>query len=187
MKKLLIIIFALTVYGTQAQQIKDFSLPDVRNNDQFTLSNHKKAKGLVIIFTSNICPYSVYYEGRITQLISDYEDKGIQFVMINSHLEDKESAEEMANKLSTWGLNVPYLADKDQVVLRMFGATKSPEVYVLKPEGDFKVVYKGAIDNNPQVATDVKDQYLKENLELLISGKPAQTGGRPIGCMIKKN
>lgn len=169
-----------------AQTVSDFALKDVRTGKQVSLSDFSNTKGVVLVFTSNVCPYSVYYEGRITHLISRYKSQGIQFLLINSHKEDKESEAEMANKISTWGIDVPYLADKDQKVLTALGARKSPEVFLLSNNGGFKVFYKGAIDNNPQVATDVKEQYLKQNIDALLKGKPAVAGGRPIGCMIKK-
>ncbi len=167
-------------------QVKDFKLLNVRNSSEVSLSQFSDAKGVVVIFTSNVCPYSVYYEGRITQLVADYQAKGIQFLLINSHKEPKESNAEMANKISTWGLDVPYLSDKDQSVMRAFRVRKSPEVFLLKNNGgSFSIFYKGAIDNNPQVANDVKAPYLKNNIEALLKGSSPSTGGRPIGCTIK--
>jgi hypothetical protein len=61
-------------------------------------------------------------------------------------------------------------------------------VYLLKPEAsNFKVVYSGAIDDNPQVPADVSQQYLKNAINGLLTGKPSQTASeRPTGCMIKK-
>lgn len=184
---LFICLIALATTSSLAQKIDNFTLSDVKSKKQISLTDYKSAKGIAVIFTSNVCPYSVYYEGRITQLISEFKSKGIQFILINSHTEAKESEAEMANKISTWGLDVPYLADKDQKVLTMFGARKSPEVFLLKSNGGFSVFYNGAIDNNPQVASDVKEQYLKENINLLLQGKPSKPGGRPIGCMVKRD
>ncbi|ELR68577.1 hypothetical protein C900_00245 [Fulvivirga imtechensis AK7] len=188
MMKNILILSLLLVFGgsLSAQKVSNFTLKDVRNNKQVSLSDFSNAKGVVVIFTSNVCPYSVYYEGRITQLIAQYKDKGIQFLLINSHTENKESESEMANKIAAWGLDVPYLADKDQQVLDAFKARKSPEVFLLKNNGSFSIFYHGAIDNNPQVATDVKERYLKDNIEALLKGKPAIAGGRPTGCMIKR-
>lgn len=168
-------------------QVKDFTLTDVRNGKSVNLSQFSDKQAIVVIFTSNVCPYAVYYEGRITQLVADYKARGIQFLLINSHGEDKESNDEMANKVSTWGLEVPYLADKDQTVKNAFGARKSPEVFLLKNNsGKFSIFYKGAIDNNPQVASDVKEQYLKQNIEALLNGQSPTAGGRPTGCIIKR-
>ena len=187
MKKLVIILISILTLGSSyGQNVADFSLTDVRNKAKTTLSEFSGKKGVAIIFTSNVCPFSVYYEGRITQLVSDYSGD-IQFILINSHNDTKESEEEMKNKISTWGINIPYLSDKTGTVMKAFGARKSPEVFLLKPSGSsYSVFYKGAIDNNPQVASDVKEAYLKLNIENLIAGRGATNPDtRPIGCMIK--
>lgn len=181
---ILLLIFAGHV---TAQKVNDFTLKDVKSGKQVSLADFKSAKGIVVIFTSNVCPYSVYYEGRITQLIAQYKKKGIQFLLVNSHIEPKESEDEMANKIGAWGLDIPYLADKNQKAMNAFGARKSPEVFLIKNNGDFSIFYQGAIDNNPQVATDVKEQYLKDNIEALLKDKSALPGGKPMGCMVKKN
>ena len=173
--------------AVRGQSVKNFNLIDVATKNEVSLTDFSDKKGVVVIFTSNVCPYSVYYEGRITQLVADYRDKGIQFLLVNSHTESKESISEMANKIATWGLNVPYLADKNQQLLSQFGARKSPEAFILKKGGNgFTIFYKGAIDNNPQVATDVKESYLKMNLDTLLKGGSSNSGARPIGCTIRK-
>jgi peroxiredoxin len=187
MKKLVIILISIFTMGyTHGQNVNDFSLTDVKSKKNVSLSDFGNRKGVVVIFTSNICPFSVYYEGRITQLVSDYSGD-IQFLLINSYNDDKESDEEMKNKIITWGINIPYLSDKSGVAMKGFGAKKSPEVFLLRPNGTgYSVFYKGAIDNNPQVASDVKEPYLKMNIENLISGRGvAVPNTRPIGCMIK--
>ncbi|MEL7003713.1 MAG: redoxin domain-containing protein [Bacteroidota bacterium] len=182
-----LVLIVLSIQVGFSQSVKNFTLTNAVTNQEVSLSDFSDKKAIAIVFTSNICPYSVYYEGRITQLVSEYSSQGIQFLLINSHLEGKESVEEMANKISTWGMDVPYLADKDQKVLNQFGARKSPEAYLLRKGGNgFSVFYKGAIDNNPQVANDVKQPYLKMNIEALLNGGSPTKGSRPIGCSIKK-
>ena len=184
MKKALFLLLATCSIGYS--QISDFQGLDVQTNQSISLSDFDSKKAVVIIFTSNVCPYSVYYEGRITQLIADYSGQ-VQFLLINSHSDDKESASEMKNKIGAWGIDVPYIADKDGTIKRLFAARKSPEVFILKPSGnDFSIYYKGAIDNNPQVASDVKEKYLKRNLDTLLQGKSAQDSNtRPVGCIIR--
>ncbi len=180
-------LFVLLVSGSlYSQNIADFTLTDAKSKSEVSLKNFTNKKGVVVIFTSNVCPYSVYYEGRITQLIADFPDD-IQFLLVNSFTDDKETMDQMRNKIAAWGVTVPYLVDKDGSVKKAFGARKSPEVFLLKNNGGkFSVFYKGAIDNNPQVATDVKERYLKNNIENLINGRSATNlGTRPIGCMIK--
>ncbi|MEM7108591.1 MAG: redoxin family protein [Bacteroidota bacterium] len=185
MRNIVTLLFTLSTCIAYSQ-VKDFRLANVQDGNEVSLSQFSGSKAVAVIFTSNVCPYAVYYEGRITQLVADYKAKGIQFILVNSHREAKESKEEMTNKLSTWGLDIPYLSDKDQKVKSAFGARKSPEVFLLKNNnGKFSVFYKGAIDNNPQVASDVKEQYLKENIESLLNNASPSSGGRPIGCVIK--
>lgn len=186
MKTVIIILLSFTTFWASAQKVSNFTLEDANSSKSVSLEDYKGKKAVVVIFTSNVCPYAVYYEGRITQLISEFDDKGVQFLLINSHTEDKESKEQMTNKIKTWGLQVPYLIDKDQKALKQMGARKSPEAFILKPDGNsFEIFYNGAIDNNPQVASDVKSRFLKDNINNLLSGKPATSGGRPIGCMIR--
>lgn len=169
-----------------AQEVSGFTLTDSRTGEKISLSDYAHKKGVIIIFISNVCPYSVYYEGRITQLVSEYQGKGLQFILVNAHQEAKESSEEMKNKIAAWGLKIPYLADKEKKAMTSLGARKSPEAFILKPaDNGFAIYYSGAIDNNPQVATDVKERYLKENIDNLLHGNSARSGSRPIGCVIR--
>jgi len=82
----------------------------------------------------------------------------------------------------------PYLSDANQSVSDKFGATKTPEVFVLKNQGgNFVLKYKGAIDDNPQVANDVTSSYLKDALESILSNQPVKiTEKRATGCMIHR-
>ena len=181
------LIVTLLSFSTPCfSQISDFKGFDVQSQQTISLSDFSNKKAIAIVFTSNVCPYSVYYEGRITQLIAEFSNE-VQFILINSHSDTKESSSEMKNKLSAWGLSIPYIADKDGAIKKIFNARKSPEVYLLNSRGStFSIFYKGAIDNNPQVASDVKNRYLKKNVESLLSGRPSSTGStRPIGCIIK--
>jgi hypothetical protein len=82
----------------------------------------------------------------------------------------------------------PYLSDPTQSVCDKFGATKTPEVFVLKNQGGNLIVkYKGAIDDNPQVANDVTSSYLKDALESVLSNQPVKiTEKKATGCMIHR-
>lgn len=193
---ILLMIFQLT-FGVQAfaqngKIISGFSLLNTVDNSQLSLSSFQNKKGIVIIFTSNFCPYSKLYEDRIESLANEFSGKGIQFILINPNnpqASKDDSIEEMAKKATENGYKFPYLADKDQVVSNSLGASKTPEVFLLKPEGsNFKVVYSGAIDDNPQVPADVDQQYLRNAITSALAGKQPQTvSERPTGCMIKKH
>src|SRR6185436_18111291 len=142
---------------------------------------------VVVIFTSNECAFDNYYTTRIRSLIEGYAGR-IQFLLINAHLEPAESAGQMTMKYKTWGLNVPYLGDKDQLAMDILGARKSPEAFLLqKSAGKYFLVYKGLIDDNPQVASDVKQHYLKDGMDKLLAGQKITVPEmRAIGCSIRR-
>jgi hypothetical protein len=141
------------------------------------LENFKGAKNVVLIFTSNVCAYDGYYTDRIKSIISQYSSN-VQFVLVNSYLEAEETADKMKAKYDLWAFDVPYVADKDQRWMKQFGAKKSPEVFVL--DKDFKVIYDGAIDDNPQLPAGVKENYLKKVLDGV-----SVPNTRVVGCSIR--
>ncbi len=194
-KKILIslsILLCISFVGfSQATRVKDFTLQNTVNNQPVSLSDFSGAKGVVVIFTSNYCPYSKLYEDRIEALVKEYSNSSIKFILVNPNnpISSKDdSVEEMAKKAKERNYNFPYLADKNQQVQEMFGATKTPEVFVLKPGvGEFTIVYSGALDDNPQVAEDVSKNYLRDALTALAGNRmPTVKNIRPTGCMIKK-
>ncbi len=169
----------------QAQPgIQNFSLTNVLDGKPNSLDQYASSP-VVVLFTSNECPFDNYYKGRIKEMISSYSGK-VQFLLINSYPTPEESAEKMAIHLSD--LSAPYLADKDQTVMENFGAKKSPEVFVLKSAGGkFTVMYSGAIDDNPQVSTDVKQNYLKDVIDKVLSGQKIEViSNRAVGCSIRR-
>lgn len=184
MKAFLAILFISFSVVAQSQTLSDFSLHNVRDGKIFKLADVKGDKGLAIIFVSNECPFDKFYEGRINELEQEYGNKGISFILVNAHLEPEENFETMKVRSKGIPATMPYLADKEKVFVKMLGASRSPEVFLFKKSnGKYTLFYKGAIDNNPQVAEDVKEQYLKDNLENILLNKPADhQGTRPAGC-----
>ena len=171
----------------QDSDLKEFILTDVSNNERLSLLSLKDKKGIVLLFISNDCPYAQYYQDRIRKMVNAYEEKGISFILINSHLDNTESPSSMKRMWDTWNIDIPYLADKEQTLKRRLGVEKSPTAVILKPlQEGFSVYYSGMIDNNPQVAGDVKEAYLLDNLSTLLASKPpAHRNNRAIGCMIR--
>jgi peroxiredoxin len=185
MKKLLLSILMASAITSYAQEIKDFSLTNVKDGKSVSLSNYSSASGVVVVFTSQECPYDNYYKDRLKELVTAYSGK-VQFLLVNSNQEPQESPEQMA--IHYTDLEVPYLADKGQTAMETFGAHKSPEVFLLSTtNGKFTVVYSGAIDDNPQVAKDVKQTFLKDALNKVLTGQkidpPTQ---RAVGCSIRR-
>lgn len=139
-----------------------------------------------MIFFSNECPYDEKYLDRIKQLNDRYKGS-IQFVLVNSHSDERESAQAMSAKYKTWQLSIPYLADKDQVAMECMGSRKSPEAFLVKKnENNFSVVYNGAIDDNPLVESDVNEAYLRQAIDELLAGKKITVNSsRTAGCTIR--
>ena len=183
----LIIFSQFVVFG---QAIESFSLLNAADNTNFSLSNYKADKAIVIIFYSGKCAYGEHYFERIISIKNEYSPKGIKFVLINANSSAfvaEESIEEMKKFAETKKLNIPYLADKEKKVKNILKATRTPEVFVLKPEqNQFRIIYQGAIDDNPQSASDVSHAYLIDTLlNLLNNSKIKVNQTRPVGCLIK--
>lgn len=167
-----------------AQQLQSFSLPDVASEKNFSLSDFSSRRGLILIFSSPKCPYDDYYTGRLLDLIRTYGES-IPVVFVASGSDADEAS--MREHLRSEGIPGPFLADKAGVLKGNLNATKTPEAFLLKNDnGVFSVVYHGAIDNNPQVAADVDQPYLKNAIsELLQGGAVSQKPTRPVGCSIR--
>jgi hypothetical protein len=188
MKKFfLIIVFCSTLLPLCAQQLENFALTNVINDQKVGLDTYPSCSGIIIIFTSNVCPYDDYYRARIKKLSSDHQDK-VPVLLVNSSVEPAESVESMKAKAKQINMTLPYLADKDQLLLQRLGATKSPQAFLLKNSGGkFSVVYSGAIDDNAQVEADVRKSYLKDAIDIMLSNQQIATPEiRPAGCTIRK-
>lgn len=172
---------------SSAQTVKNFQLMNVLNNEMVSLDSYPSCEGLVLIFTSNACPYDEYYRKRISDLSKLYRDR-VPFLMVNSHTEPNETPAMMAAKGKAINLNMPYLADKDQVLMMNLDVRKTPEAFLLKNEGGkFTVVYRGAIDDNAQVEADVRHHYLRDAIDIMLSRQKVATPQvRPVGCNLKK-
>ncbi len=187
MIKSAIVILTLICLQAKAQlTLNDIKLTDVTTNGLVSVSDFSAKKGIAIIFTSNECAFDNYYFDRIKSLNQKYSST-IQFLLVNSNQGDDDSIEKMIINYAKRKLDIPYLADKDQKLLTILDAKKTPESFLLIPTGEkLSVFYAGAIDDNPQVANDVKENYLKDNIERLLKGQPAKESERAAGCTIRK-
>ena len=167
----------------------DFELPNI-DGKKVKMSNYAEAKGFVIVFTCNTCPYAKAYESRIIDLDKSYASKGFPVIAINPNdviQQPGDTMDEMKKRAQNKGYTFPYLRDDGQVIAKMFGATKTPHVYVLsKQDADkFKVEFIGAIDDSPNDPADVSETYVEDAINALLSGeKPSITEKRAIGCTI---
>lgn len=166
----------------------DFKLKNV-DGKIVSLADYKSAKGFIVVFDCNTCPYSKAYNTRIIALSKKYS-KDFPLVAINANSPDLspgDSFEEMKRYAKNKGYDFPYLVDDTQEIAKAYGATNTPHVFVLTKEHSvLKVAYIGTIDNNSRDASSVTKRYVEEAVDALLAGKPVSTSKtRAIGCGIK--
>ncbi len=167
----------------------DFSLKNI-DGKNVALKDMADAKGYIVIFTCNHCPYAKAYEDRIIALDKKYKAKGYPVVAINPNNPEKmkdDSFEKMQERAKEKGFTFPYLLDEGQKIYPQYGATKTPHVYVLQKTDNGNVVkYIGAIDDNYEDAAAVEAKYVEDAVDALLAGKDVPVKEtKAIGCSIK--
>ncbi len=168
------------------EKAADFSLPGT-DGGMYALKSFESAEALVVVFSCNHCPYVQAYEGRMMDVQKDYASKGARLVAINSNDSSKypdDGFEKMKERAAKIGFNFPYLHDESQAAARAYGATHTPHLFVF--DKSRRLAYTGKIDDNWERPDQVRERYLRDALDDLLSGKPPR---RPetfaIGCTIK--
>lgn len=183
--------------GAQAQAgykpgdvARDFSLKNV-DGKQVSLASFPDAKGFIVVFTCNHCPFAQLYEERILDLDKAFRPKGYPVIAINPNDPKQvpdDSFENMVKQAKAAKYTFPYLLDETQAIARAYGATRTPHVFVLEKtaQGQAIVRYIGAIDDNAQDERQARTRYVAEAVEALLKGQPVGTAlTKAIGCGIK--
>lgn len=167
----------------------DFSLKNI-DNKMVSMADFDDAKGFIVIFTCNHCPYSKKYEDRIIALDEKYKDKGFPVIAINPNdpeIQPEDSFPMMQKRAEEKGFTFPYLFDETQDYAKKYGATRTPHVYILSKEKDNLIVkYIGAIDNNVKNADNADEKYVEEAVDAILEGNdPEVDYTKAVGCTIK--
>jgi peroxiredoxin len=192
MKKILIPIMGLTFLLAGELEIgstiplKDLELADISGKN-ITLANAKGEAGTLVVFSCNTCPWVIRWEDRYVSLANTYAQKGIGMIAVNSNAArfgGEDSLEEMVEHAKNNRYNFPYAQDPESELASAFGATKTPHIYLF--DGDDKLVYRGAIDDNAKNAKKVDEPFLANAIDALLAGNPInpQTT-KALGCSIK--
>jgi peroxiredoxin len=194
---MLVAVFGLFAFTTTNEEggyqvgdvATDFKLENI-DGKMVSLSDFKTAKGFIVIFTCNTCPYAVAYEDRIEALNKKYAKKGYPVIAImpnNTDVKPGDNMEAMKVRAKEKGFTFPYLMDKGQKIYPQYGATKTPHVYILEKTNKGNIVkYIGAIDDNYQDAEAVNQKYVENAVDALLAGQEIKdTQTRAIGCSIK--
>ena len=165
---------------------QDFTLDGV-DNKKVTLSNYVGDDGVIVIFTCNTCPYAQLYEDRIIEIHNKYAGQGFPVLAINPNdpeMKPGDSFAEMQVRAKDKSFPFPYVFDENQDVFPKFGATRTPQAFVL--DNRLTIRYIGAIDDNPQDAGSVQTNYIESAIEAIRAGKnPDPEITKAIGCGIK--
>jgi peroxiredoxin len=168
---------------------RDFKLMNI-DGKYVSMSDYKDAKGFIVIFTCNHCPYSKLYEDRIIALDQQFKGQGYPVIAINpndSIRQPEDSYSKMIARADDKGFTFPYLLDADQSIARTYGAAYTPHVFLLQKEGKkFIVKYIGAIDDNAKAPEKVDEQWVEQAVAKLMDGtNPDPDYVKGIGCSIK--
>ncbi len=170
-------------------KVADFRLLNV-DGKYVSMADYPDAKGFVVIFSCNHCPFVVAYEDRMIELHNKFALKGFPVIAINPNdpeVEPRDSYELMKVRAKEKSFPFAYLFDDGQKVYPVFGATHTPHVFLVERVGaELKVAYIGGIDDSPRDASQVKEKYLANAIHALLAGKrPEPSVTRAIGCTIK--
>jgi peroxiredoxin len=170
--------------GTEAP---DFSLYDTEDN-LIKRDDFKGAKALLVVFMSNHCPYVKHIRTQLVSLISEYQQKGVAAVAINSNDVENypdDSPFRMAEDALEFGYTFPYLFDATQSVAKAYKAACTPDFFLF--DSSFKLVYRGQMDDSRPGNGKLNDgKDLRLAIDAVLEGKPVSEIQKPsMGCNIK--
>ena len=165
----------------------DFELPGIDDRVYHLARYLEEFQAVGAIFMSNQCPYVRLYLDRLKQIQDEFQSLGATVIGINANdalVAPVESFEQMKSFAAEWELNFPYLRDPNQDVARTFGASVTPEAFLLDRRGIIR--YHGAIDDRPNQPEAVTSHYLRDAIALVLAGEAIATSStEPIGSPIE--
>ncbi len=180
-------VVLLSFAGTE-RTVSDFSLKNV-DGRYVSLKEYPNAKGFIIVFTCNHCPFAKLYPARLNDLNKKYKQLGVPVIAISSTDTinyEGDTYAKMVAKARKESFSYPYLYDEAQAAAKNFSAQKTPHAFVVwKENGRYVIKYSGAIDDNGAEPDKVKNQYVAMAVDALLKGQEvAIKETRSIGCQI---
>lgn len=164
----------------------DYKMKDV-SGKEVSLNDIKTAKGLLVIFSCNTCPYVKLSASRIKEYSDFCQANGIGCVLVNSNEAQRSEDDSYAEMVKYYGaqqFKCAYTVDEKSQLANAFGAGRTPQCFLFNTKG---LIYKGAIDDNVKDPAAVKDPYLKNALNSLLKNEtPKVQETKSIGCTIKR-
>jgi peroxiredoxin len=177
----------LSSFDIGQKTVNDFSLRNIDGN-YISLKDNVKAKGYIVIFTCNHCPFAKLYPSRMNNLQQKYLLRDVQVIAINSMdsvIYEDEKFDLMQKKAKENNFQFPYLQDVSQEVAKNFGAINTPQAFVIWRVGNSWVIkYKGAIDDNGENESLATNYIVKAVDELLTGATVSNPLTESFGCKI---
>ena len=164
------------------------------DGSSLSLSEIKKNKGLIVIFSCNTCPFVVGnddfegWEKQYNEINKVASCKGIGMVLINSN-EAKRNGDDSIDEMTAHSRDneytMPYLVDQNSALANAFGAKTTPHAFVF--DSNNKLIYKGSIDNSWDSKRVNLERYLHNAIDQIAGGVAIKENVTPPrGCSIKR-
>ncbi len=199
MKKLVFLVavlFSVSVYAgnnTGKLEVGDKAvLTDVKMTDvsgkSVSIDDVKKENGVLVLFSCNTCPFVKKWEGRYNDIKIWADNNDVGMIVLNSNYQKRsgdDSLEAMKDKAKSEGYDFLYVVDEESQIANAYGGQTTPHAFLF--DGDYSLVYKGAIDDNYDSADEVSKAYLKDAMKSLGNNQEvAVNETKPVGCSIKR-
>jgi hypothetical protein len=154
---------------------------------ELSIADVKRAKGTLVVFSCNACPWAKAWETRIVSLGNAAQRRGVGVVVINANdpgVNAQDGYDVMKERARQRRMQYPYVVDATSDVARAFGATRTPEAFLFDAQG--RLVYHGTIDDNAHEPGKVEKRYLQDAVDAVVAGKQVgTTETKSMGCSIK--
>jgi peroxiredoxin len=171
----------------------NYEMKNVSGED-YSLEKLAFDNGILVVFSCNSCPFVVGnkemegWQGRYNEIHDLCKRNKIGMALVNSNEAKRTGADsftEMQKHSQNQKYDAAYLLDVNSKLADAFGASTTPHVFLL--DSDFKLIYKGAIDNSVKSKSSVTENWLKD--AIISSGKKEPIllpETRNSGCSIKR-
>lgn len=197
MKKLIVLLLVIASVPALASKggmgigdkatLTDIEMLDI-SGEKISLADVSKENGLLVMFSSNTCPFVLQWQDRYNEVKKFAEQHKVGMIVLNSNYANRDgvdSYDAMKAHAREHNYNFYYAVDEDSKIANAYGGQTTPHAFLF--DSDHELVYKGAIDDNYKSAAEVKQAYLKDAIENLASGKEiAVAETKPVGCSIKR-
>jgi thioredoxin-related protein len=154
-----------------------------------SIKDAAKANGVLVMFSCNTCPYVLKNQDRTVEIAAYALQKDLGVIVLNSneaYRTKDDSFDAMKAYAKDQKYKWSYVVDKNHEIADAFGANRTPEVFMF--DKNMKLVYHGAIDDNPSDATAVNRSHLEMAINELTEGKEISVKeSKSVGCSIKRN